>query len=72
MKKKIVSLMGLDPAKSGLRGSESTNCARLDVTKITLKYVDNIYTVVIPLRQFGSRHLFRCLGNFLVILNFFI
>ena len=29
------------------------------------------YTVVIPLRQFGSRHLFRCLGNFLILFNFF-
>ena len=31
-----------------------------------------VFTVVIPLRQFGSRHLFRCSGNFLIMPNFFI
>ena len=31
-----------------------------------------MHTVVIPLRQFGSRHLFRCYGNFFIMFNFFI
>ena len=31
-----------------------------------------IVTVVIPLRQIGSRYLFWCQGNFLIMINFFI